>query len=562
MSEPGPRPQGPSPSPNCGQTWRCGLEIANPRVVNDEGESRIGRWARLWTRFSEAMNPPVWLGSAGVVVVFVFLGGFFSEDTRRVFSTLQAGIVEHLGWFYVLVATAILGFMLWLVLGPYGHVRLGPDDAEPEFGYFGWLAMLFSAGMGTGLVFWGVAEPLSHFVEPPLAEARSAEALGQALQVTFFHWGLHPWAVYTLFALAIGYFHFRHGLPLAPRSMLYPLLGERIRGWIGHLVDILCTVGTLFGVATSLGLGAKQINVGIARFADLPSDDVGLQIGIIFTITAVATTSVVLGIDRGVQRLSSMNMLLALAMLGFVFVAGPTTFVLDGFVNALGRYVQELPYWSLRIDPRPESTWQQDWTLFYWSWWISWSPFVGIFVARISYGRTLRQIVANVLFVPTVVTFFWLATVGGTGLHLEWVEGAKIAESIRDTPAIGLHRMLEELPLPNVTSVAATLLIVVFFITSSDSGSLVDDMVTSGGHPDPPKAQRVFWAVSEGTVAGTLLYAGGLQALRTASLQSGLPMAVLLLFSAVGLKKALDLERDTKGVPKRARLRDKARDDS
>jgi len=515
------------------------------------------RWpVRMWRRFSSAMNPPVWLGSAGVVVAFVVGGGVFSDRAGQIFTAVQAGIVENFGWFYVLSASAILIFVVWLSISPHGRIRLGPDDAEPEFGYFGWLAMLFSAGMGTGLVFWGVAEPLSHFVEPPLVEPRSAEALGQALQVTFFHWGLHPWAVYTLFALAIGYFHFRHELPLAPRSMLYPLLGERIHGWIGHVVDVLCTVGTLFGVATSLGLGATQINVGIARFAGVSEDDLVFQIGIIASITAVATTSVVLGIEKGVRRLSSLNMLLALGVLLFVLAAGPTVFILDGFVSGLGRYLQELPFWSLRINPQPDATWQQDWTLFYWSWWISWSPFVGIFVARISYGRTLRQIVLNVLFVPTLVTFLWLATVGGTGLHLEWIQGAGIADAIQSTPAIGLHRMLEELPLGVFTSVAATLLIIVFFITSSDSGSLVDDMVTSGGHPDPPKAQRVFWAVAEGTVAATLLYTGGLQALRTASLQSGLPMAVLLLLSAVGLKKALDLDRQTEGVPTRRRMRD------
>ena len=514
-----------------------------------EEDSTGGAAARAWRRFSGAMNPPVWLGSAAIVVAFVLGGSLFSERAKAAFTAVQTAIVENLGWFYVLAATAILVFVVALLFSRFGQLRLGPDDAEPEFSYGGWLAMLFSAGMGTGLVFWGVAEPLSHYVQPPLAEPRSAEALGQALQITFFHWGFHPWAIYTLFALAIGYFHFRLGLPLAPRSMLYPILGERIHGWIGHVVDILCTVGTLFGVATSLGLGAQQINVGLARFAPVPESSVWLQVGIIAGITAIATTSVVLGVEKGVQRLSSFNMLLGLGVLLFVLVTGPTVFIFDRFASGLGRYLQQLPYWSLRINPEPGATWQRDWTLFYWSWWISWSPFVGIFVARISYGRTIRQIVLNVLFVPTLVTFFWLAVVGGTGLHLEFIQDAGIAEAIRETPAIGLHRMLEALPLDAITAVIATLLIVIFFITSSDSGSLVDDMVTSGGHPHPPKAQRIFWAVSEGTVAATLLYAGGLQALRTASLQSGLPMAVLLLASAVGLYRALDRDHRTEGVP-------------
>jgi len=512
-------------------------------------------FGRVLRRFFEAMNPPVFLGSAAVVVVFVGLGGVFSDRAESVFSAVQSGIVENFGWFYVLTATAILAFVLYLLVSPFGSIRLGPDDAEPEFGYFGWIAMLFSAGMGTGLVFWGVAEPMSHFVDPPIGDPRTADAVGRALQLTFFHWGLHPWAIYTLFALAIGYFHFRHGLPLAPRSMLFPIFGERIHGVIGHVVDVLCTVGTLFGVATSLGLGAKQINVGIARFADMPQDDVAIQIGIIASITAVATASVVLGLHRGVQRLSSLNMALVVFMFLFVLVAGPTVFIMDSFTTALGRYLRELPLSSLWVDPQPGATWQKDWTLFYWSWWISWSPFVGIFVARISRGRTLRELVVNVLLVPTMLTFLWLAVVGGTGLELAFVEGKDLAEPIRATPATALHAMLDELPLASVTSVLATVLIIIFFITSSDSGSLVDDMVTSGGHPHPPKAQRVFWAVSEGTVAATLLSAGGLQALRTASLQSGLPMAVLLILTMVGLQRALRQDRKVAGVPSRRKLR-------
>ena len=514
---------------------------------------------RGWpTRFFARMNPPVFLGAAAVVIGFVLFGTLYTSLAEQLFRNLHAWIVDHLGWFYVLTTTGLLVFVLYLIFSRYGRIKLGGPDAEPEFHYLSWFAMLFSAGMGTGLVFWGVAEPVKHFLNPPGGGGGDIDALTEAMRLSFFHWGFHPWAIYAVFGLGIAYFHFRFGLPLAPRSILYPLMGERFRGWMGHAVDILCTVGTLFGVATSLGLGAMQVNTGVSLYSDVPQDT-GVQIAIIALITVVATISVVSGIHAGIRRLSQTNMVLAAVLLAFVFVAGPTLFVTQLFTDTLGGYLQSLVRTSLSMQLEPGATWQKDWTLFYWGWWISWSPFVGIFTARISYGRTVREYLTTVLLVPSVVTFIWLSVFGGTGLHLELFGGGGVAERVQEDVAYALHALFSQLPWASVMLVLATLLVIIFFITSSDSGSLVDDMVTSGGHPHPPRSQRVFWAVSEGAVAATLLLAGGLHALQAASLTSGLPMAVLLILMAFGIYRALRADADVKGPPKLSRLRPRER---
>ncbi|MBK1629911.1 choline transporter [Thiohalocapsa halophila] len=501
-----------------------------------------------------AMQPTVFLGSAGLVLAFVGLGIGWPDAAETVFGGIQSGILANFGWFYVLGATAMLIFVLWLLVSPYRHIRLGGENAAPELSYPSWFAMMFSAGMGTGLVFWGVAEPMMHWQDPPFAPGPDGDTVREALRLSFFHWGFHPWAVYIVFGLSIAYFHFRHDLPLAPRSLLYPLIGRHIYGPIGHAVDILATVGTLFGVATSLGLGAIQINAGLTRLLDWPRGE-GVQVGIIAVITLVATISVVSGVQHGIRLLSRFNVGLAGVLMAFVLVAGPTVYLLEVFLSGTGAYLQQLVGTSLWLDLRPDSDWQANWTLFYWSWWISWSPFVGVFVARISRGRTIGEFILAVLFVPVLITFLWLSVFGGTALHAEMTGAAEITQVVDDDASAGLYAMLEQLPFAAFTSVLALLMVVVFFVTSSDSGSLVDDMVTSGGHPHPPKAQRIFWAVAEGTVAATLLLAGGLQALRTASLTSGLPMTAFLLVSCWGLAKALRVDSRTHGVPERDELR-------
>jgi len=496
----------------------------------------------------EAMQPVVWLGSAGLVLAFCIYGGFFPASAASVFGALQTTIASQFGWFYILSASFFFFFVIWLCVSPYGNIRLGGDQAQPDFSYFAWFTMLFSAGMGIGLIFWSIAEPIMHYGSPPMANPETREAAAEALRFTFFHWGFHPWAVYVIFALGIAYYHFRFKLPLAPRSLLYPIIGERCRGYIGHLVDILCTVGTLFGVATSLGIGAMQINTGLSEYTDL-AVSTEVQVWIIILVTLVATVSVVSGINRGIKLLSQFNILLALAFMVFLIMAGLTLYQLRMLTTTVGDYLQNVVGMSFWMGEGKEASWQQSWTIFYWGWWISWAPFVGIFIARISKGRTVREFVLNVFLAPVAVTFVWLAVFGGTGLHMELHGAGGIAEAVSENAALSLNAVLANLPFSSITPAIATLLVVTFFVTSSDSGSLVNDMVTSGGHPNPPRSQRIFWAFAEGIVAIVLLSSGGLIALQTASIASGLPITILLLFTCYGLVKAFRVDDGMDGVP-------------
>ncbi len=499
------------------------------------------------------MQPTVFIGSAALVIGFCIFGGAFTSLAAEIFETLQGWIADLFGWYYKALVTALVVLALIVVFSRAGNLKLGKSDDEPEFSYPAWFAMLFAAGMGTGLVFWGVAEPLNHYLQPNHAEPRSVAAVSESMRYAFFHWGLHPWAIYVTLALAIAYYHFRIGLPLAPRSVLWPIIGKRIYGMTGHLVDILCTVGTLLGVATSLGLGAMQINAGLSMSLGIESSTM-VQITIIALITAVATISVVSGVQRGIRRLSAFNLMLAFVLLLFVFVAGPTAYILDTLIGGLGEYLQTLVATSLETGFTSESEWQAKWTLFYWGWWISWSPFVGIFVARISKGRTVRELILAALLVPTGVTFFWMATFGGTALHLERFTEIDIAQQAVNDVSVSLHLLLSELPLGTYSTVFATLVIIIFFITSSDSGSLVDDMVTSGGHPHPPVSQRLFWAISEGAVAATLLLVGGLAAIQQAAITMALPMSVLLVAASIGMFRALSKDVESRGIPTRRRI--------
>ncbi len=507
----------------------------------------------LWERITDKMDPTVFFGSAALVIGFCFFGGFFTETASALFQSIQETVSETLGWYYMLLSTGLLIFTFWLMLGPHGHVKLGPPDSKPEFGLLSWFAMLFSAGMGIGIVFWGVAEPLYHFANPPFAQAETSEAAYEAMRYSFFHWGMHPWAIYIILATALAFFHFRHHLPLAPRAVLYPLVGEKgMRGPLGHAVDILCTVGTLLGVSTSLGLGAIQTNGGFSLlFEGLPVNTT-VQVSLIGLITLAATISVVSGIHKGIRLLSLLNIGLAAVLLLYVFIMGPTLSILETFTGSLGLYLQNLPQMSLWSDFTGDNTWQASWTFFYWGWWISWSPFVGVFVARISRGRTIREVVFWVLLVPVLTTFIWLSVFGGTALHNVIAENSDLAQVVQDNVGLSLHAMLQELPFARVSMIWASVVIILFFITSSDSGSLVDDMVTSGGHPNPPKSQRVFWAVSEGAVAAILLIVGGLTAIQNASIAMGSLMSMVLILACFGLHKALKDETEHRGYLKYA----------
>jgi len=486
------------------------------------------------------LSPGVFFPAVIVIAVFVIIGVAFTETAEALFDAVQSGIVGNFGWLYVLSVAFFLIFVVVLFFSPWGSIRLGEDDSEPEYSYLSWFAMLFSAGMGIGLVFWSVAEPMFYFMDSPTVESQTAEAASEAMRLTFFHWGVHAWAIYIVVGLSLAYFSFRKGLPLSIRSAFYPLLGDRIYGPIGHTVDVLAIFGTVFGVATSLGLGVMQVAAGLDFVLDLGLEDAtGLQLLLITGITLVATISVVAGLDKGIRRLSNFNMTVAVILVLFVFAVGPTVFILNNWVENTGNYLQSLVETTFWIDAWGDGEWHGTWTLFYWGWWIAWSPFVGMFIARVSRGRTIREFIGGVLLVPAAFTTFWLTTFGNTGLYRELTGEGGIAGLGAEEM---LFALLQGFPLTLVTSVLAMIVIIAFFVTSSDSGSLVIDMLASGGNPDPPTIQRVFWALLEGLVAGVLLYAGGLAALQTAAIATGLPFAVVLVFMCISLLKALRSE--------------------
>ena len=494
------------------------------------------------------LNKPVFFISAGLIIAVCLYGALFSDHASLVFSDLQSWLLTNLGWLYMGSVAGFFMLVIYLAFSRFAHLRLGADDSEPEYSYGSWFAMLFSAGMGIGLMFFGVSEPMTHFLEPPVGEGGTIDAARNAMQVTFFHWGLHAWAIYIIIGLALAYFSFRHDLPLTLRSALYPVIGDKIYGKWGNAVDIFAILGTMFGVATSLGLGVMQVNAGLNYLFGLPVSIV-VQVALIAAITCAATISVVAGLDAGIRRLSELNLVLALLLMVFVLIAGPTVMLLSSLIQNIGMYLSGLVDMTFRIYAYEPNEWIGNWTLFYWAWWISWSPFVGMFIARISRGRTIREFILGVLLVPSGFTFLWLTIFGNSGLWLEMHEaGAGLATAVQTNMPTAIFVLLDQLPLTGITSALATMLIVTFFVTSSDSGSLVIDIISSGGAENPPVWQRIFWAVSEGAVAATLLVAGGLAALQTAAISSALPLIIVMFLVCYGLMKALHAEPSVRGV--------------
>ena len=493
------------------------------------------------------VNPPVFFTSAGLTLAFAGLSALFPTQAKLLFDSLQAAIVHEFGWFYIAVVAGFLGFAIFLMLSRYGDVKLGPDDSEPDYSYLSWFAMLFSAGMGIGLIFFGVAEPLQHYATPPTGEGKTIEAAQRAMVLTFFHWGVHAWAIYIVVGLALAYFSFRRGLPLTVRSALHPLIGDRINGPIGHAIDIFAVLGTIFGVATSLGLGVLQVNAGFTHLFGLPNNTL-VQIVLIAVITGCATLSVASGLDRGVKVLSELNIILAVVLLLFVLVTGSTVFLLQAFVQNVGAYLGAVVERTLQTYAYKPNEWLGSWTLFYWGWWIAWSPFVGMFIARISRGRTIREFVTGVLLVPVLFTFFWMTVFGNTAIEMDRSGAVALTDIVKDNMPVTLFEMLGHLPFGTIASGLATLLVIFFFVTSADSGALVIDMITSGAADNPPLWQRVFWAISGGTVAAVLLVAGGLEALQTAAIASALPFSVVMIFICYGLLRALQMEGRSGGL--------------
>ena len=481
---------------------------------------------------------------AVIVIVLLVVGTISNPELAgEAFKAALAYVTNTFGWFYMLSVAFFLVFIVSMALTQWGHIKLGPDHADPQYSFPAWFAMLFSAGYGIALLFFGVAEPVLHFATPPDGAPETINAAKQAMQIAFFHWGFHIWAIYGLVGLVLAYFAYRHGLPLSIRSALYPLIGDRIYGPIGHAVDVFAILGTMFGIATTLGLSVAQINAGINYLWPSIPVSVTVQIIAIAVITCLTIFSVVAGMDKGVKRLSILNMVLAIALMLFVFVVGPTVHILETFLQNTGSYLNNIIARTFNLQAYSRSDWIGNWTLFIFGWTIAWAPFVGLFIAKISRGRTIRQFVLGVMLVPSVFTFLWFSVFGDTALHLIMNEGyTTLIGDVQADHAVALFKLYEVLPLSSVVSFITVLLIITFFVTSSDSGSLVIDSLASGGALHTPAWQRVFWATSAGAVAAVLLLAGGLSALQTMTIVSALPFSIIMIIAAFGMWRALTIE--------------------
>jgi choline/carnitine/betaine transport len=521
-----------------------GLQIRPSASVEDDAPAREPG-DNNWSGFGFDLHPHVTFISSFVLIIFILLTLMFDEQAASFFKQAMSAITGTMGWFLILVVNIFILAALYFALGKFGGIRIGGATAQPEFSTPAWYAMLLSAGMGIGLMFWSVGEPMFHYQSPsPMfgdIAASTPEAAQASMGVTYFHWGIHPWAVYAIVGLGLAFFAFNRGLPLTIRSVFYPLLGDRIYGFWGNLIDILSVLATLVGLATSLGLGVQQVNAGLNHLFGLGIDTT-TQVILIAVITGFATMSVFAGLDSGVKRLSEANMVMAALFMLFLLAVGPTVYILSGFTQNLGYYLTILPEMSLWTETFRDSNWQGSWTVFYWAWWISWSPFVGMFIARISKGRTVREFVLGVILIPTLLSFLWMSVFGGAALNLQANGIADIAAAVNDDVAKAMFAMLDNFPLAEVLSGIAIILVTIFFITSSDSGSLVVDHLTSGGKLDSPTGQRVFWAVMEGVVAAVLLIGGGLATLQTAAVSTGLPFALVILVGVYSLYIGLNQE--------------------
>lgn len=498
--------------------------------------------------FDFDLHNPVFVLSGLIIIALVAFVLLAPDTSKEFFDWLRPAITSTFDVFFLAAANIFLIVCIVLIFTPLAKVRIGGTDAKPDYSYSGWLAMLFAAGMGIGLMFFGVSEPISHYSSSvaegagnadswaPLAgaagDAAAARSLGMA--ATIFHWGLHPWAIYAIVALALAIFSYNKGLPLSVRSIFYPIFGDRVWGWTGHIIDTLAVFATLFGLATSLGFGASQATAGLNFLFDLPKSNMA-QVVLIIVITLCAIASVVAGVEAGVKRLSEANMILAITLLVFVIAVGPTVAIIKGYFSNLGSYLEFLPALSNPFG-RSDANFSQGWTSFYWAWWISWSPFVGMFIARVSRGRTVREFLICVLLIPSAVSVLWMTAFGDTAIGMVAGGANEIADAALE---LKLFVMLSQLPLASITSFVGIVLVLVFFVTSSDSGSLVIDTITAGGKVEAPVGQRIFWASAEGLVAIALLLGGGLGALQAASVSTGLPFTVVLLVGTYALIKGL-----------------------
>ena len=482
------------------------------------------------------------LPSLLVLGALLMLCGFYPQRADQLFGSAQAWVVTNFDWFYTVAVTGFLVFLVLIAWSRYGDIRLGPDDAKPEFSFASWTAMLFAAGMGIGLMYFGVGEPLQHYLNPPTQEAGTPAAAREALTSTFFHWGFQAWAIYGVMGLVLAYFGFRYNLPLTMRSGLYPLLQKRINGPIGHSVDAFALVGTVAGLATTLGYGALQLAAGLNLVTGWAPGTTAFRIAVIVVVVGLAGLSAASGLDKGVKRLSEVNLLITFALLGFVLLCGPTVFLLQAFSENIGNYLSSLVGMSLRTftyEVAKDDGWFGGWTILYWAWWISWSPFVGMFIARISRGRTVREFIVGVLFIPTAFNLLWMTVFGNGAIWIDThVAQGALSATASNVDAL-LFRFFEYLPLAKAVSWIAVLLITLFFVTSADSGAYVVDAIASRGHPQSPVWQRLFWAVVLGMTAVVLLLAGGLKALQAMTLVTALPVAAIMVLLCIGLWRGM-----------------------
>nr|WP_246078260.1 BCCT family transporter [Rhodoglobus vestalii] len=509
---------------------------------------------------SRLLAPWVFWPAAGLVIAITAFSMVTPTIAKNVFDTLQSSVVNSFSWYYVLIAAFFVAFALWLGFSRFGDIKLGKDEDEPEFSMLAWISFLFAAGMGIGLVFYGVAEPLSHFANPrPGVTGNEIELAQQAMSQTFLHWGVHAWAIYVVVGLALAYAIHRRGRPISIRWTLEPLLGKRVHGGWGNLIDVIALVGTVFGVATSLGLGVLQISAGLEK-TGIAEANLSTQIIVIIVIVAFTIASLVTGIGRGMKWLSTTNLLLAAVLLVFLLIVGPTTFLFREFVQSMGNYLQNFIGLSFTVSAyagEAGEQWQAGWTTFYWGWWMSWAPFVGVFIARVSKGRTVREFVGGVMLVPTVLTFLWFSVLGGNAIYRElYGQGGLIAADGSVDADSALFDLFAGLPAGTVLTFGAILLIGIFFVTSADSGALVMSMIATGGATEPPKRIRIFFALLASFLAIALLITGGLQTLQTAAILSALPFSVVMLMMCAATVTAFSRERRAYEKARRAQFVD------
>ena len=488
------------------------------------------------------VDKPVFYSAAILLCAVLGAAAIAPEQANELFASIQQSIVINASWYYVLVVAVILISTVFIAVTRYGDIKLGPDHAEPDYSLVSWFAMLFAAGMGIGLMFFGVAEPVMHFLDPPNGEGGTVPAAREAMKLTFFHWGLHAWATYAIVAVVLAYFGYRHGLPLTLRSALYPLFGERIYGPLGTAVDVFAILSTTFGVATSLGFGVEQINSGLNFLFGVPKN-IGVQVALIVLTTGLATVSVVLGLDAGIKRLSEINIVLAVILLLSVLALGPTVYLLQMFMQNTGAYMADIVGKTFNLYAYEPTEWLGGWTIFYWGWWISWAPFVGLFIARISRGRTLREFVLGALAGPTLFTLLWMTVFGNSAIEQILDQGMTgLASAVQQDESVALFKFLEFFPFSQILSLVAIGMVFVFFITSADSGAMVLNMLSSSGRDDTPLPRRVFWMVMIGASALVLLLAGGLSALQTAAIATALPFSLAMLLAIWGFVRALSVD--------------------